>query len=115
MALTDMKYTKAEKADEAKEMPSPMGSNMPDYPWGLCIDLDDESLKKLGITDLPEVGDEYQLTAIAKVTRISSSADEKEQENRLTLQITQMSLDDSDETAEPSETGVKSLLTNSMR
>ena len=77
--------------------------------------IDDATLTKLGITDLPEVGDEYQLTAIAKVTRISSSADEKEQENRLTLQLTQMSLEDSDEATEPNASCVKSLLTNSMR
>ena len=123
--LVDMKYTAAEKKEESKEMSAPVGSNMPDYPWGLCLDLNDESLKKLGISTLPEVGDEYHLIGVAKVTRLSSSASETYSEDSMSLQICFLQLVHEDEKPDEKEsaseenkenrTGVQSVLTNSMR
>lgn len=125
-AMVDLKYTAKEKREESKEIGSmPDGSNMPDYPWGLTLDLDDSTLKKLGVNELPDVGDEYHLIAVAKVTRLSSSADEKESENRMTLQICYMQMVHEDEEPDENESaayenrenkaGVKNALTNSMR
>lgn len=123
-AMVDLKYTPKEQQEEAGESMSPTGSNLPDYPWGTCIDLDDASLTKLGIPDLPNVGDEYHIVAVGKVTRLSSSADENEAENRMTIQIMFMELTHEDEMPDEKETaagenaenktGVKSLLTNAM-
>lgn len=123
--MVDMKYSKDERAEEAAgSCSSPDGTNMPDYPCGLTISLDDVSLKKLGITELPEVGDEYHLIAVAKVTSLSSSASEKSEENRMTLQICYLQAVHEDEEPGEKETaayenaenksGVKSLLTNAM-
>lgn len=121
--MVDVKYTKAEQKEEYGEMAD--GSNMPDYPYGLTINLDDCCLSKLGITDLPEVGDEYHIVAVGKVTRISTSADEDEEENRMTIQIMFMQMVHEDEEPGEKETanyenkenksGVKSLMTNAMR
>lgn len=122
--MVDMKYSPDEQQEEAGEVISPTGSNLPDYPWGTCIDLDDVSLKKLSIDSLPDVGDEYHIVAMGKVTRLSSSADENESENRMTIQITMLQLVHEDEMPDEKETatsensenkaGVKSLLTNAI-
>lgn len=50
--MVDMKRA----GDADSDIPAD-GSGMPEYPYGLCIHLDGEDLKKLGITDLPAPGD----------------------------------------------------------
>lgn len=47
--LVSMARTKAEKKGEAKAAVNPM-PDMPDFPWGLEVRLDGDSLKKLGRT-----------------------------------------------------------------
>jgi hypothetical protein len=88
--LVDMKYSKAELADEAKEGQVGPGGEPNPYPWGLAITLEDEELQKLGITDLPDVGDEVNFTAVAKVTSVNQSLNRDDPECRVGLQITMM-------------------------
>lgn len=64
MAMIDMTLDPKEAKDEA----SPENSDMPKYPYGLCIYLDDDVLEKLGLTQLPKVGSSMTLTAVVKVT-----------------------------------------------
>lgn len=62
--MVDMRRTPEEKSDAC--MPMAYGS---DYSYGLCISLDDESLKKLEVDfDSIEVGETYHFMAMAKVT-----------------------------------------------
>lgn len=78
---------------EAKEWSEPSPAEAPEYPYGLSIDLSDESLAKLGITELPKVG--AQLEIRAKVTVTSTSSYETqggEPDKRVCLQITDMEL-----------------------
>lgn len=91
MALQDMSMTPA----EAKEYNSPTAdaADAPKYPYGLCIDLNDDTLKKLGITSLPDVGTEGGMTAVVKVTRVSAYDDQNGNEQCMGLQITLMELD----------------------
>jgi hypothetical protein len=58
---------------EAKEtmLCGPCDPQGPAYPYGLTIQLDDETLEKLGVKDLPAVGAEILLSAKAKVTSVS--------------------------------------------
>ena len=90
--LVDLKYTKAEaKAANDYSVPKDGG---PEYPWGLQIRLEDESLAKLGIKSLPDVGGEFHLTVVAEV----QSATETKMANGKTdrcvcLQITMMAID----------------------
>ena len=90
MKIVPMKRTdKEKKAAEKryKEMPS----DGPDYPWGLCLNLGKEELDKLGIKDLPKVGDEFHMYAVGKVTRVHQSASEQGEDSRgIELQITHM-------------------------
>lgn len=84
-------------AEEAKEYAScgeAVAADAPRYPYGLCVSLDDDSLAKLGITDLPKVGAKMTLTARVVVTSIGSSERQGgDAESRMELQITDMELD----------------------
>lgn len=96
MAMKNMAMT----AEEAKEYSGccPVDSadsadSGPKYPWGLCIDLNDGSMKKLGITDLPQVGSEMYITCKVMVESVSmDQRREGEAETRCTLQITDMEM-----------------------
>lgn len=81
-------------AAEAKQEVSPE-SEAPKYPWGLCISLDDEALKKLGMDKLPEVGTKMRLMAMVDVSGVSTYSSQNNEGHRsMDLQITEMSLDE---------------------
>jgi len=90
-ALVSMKIRQADR-DKLME-PKSMATDGPDYPWGLSITLDDDSLEKLGL-DLPEVGTMMTLVANVKVTNVSESASPTYKQRSLGLQITEMALED---------------------
>lgn len=91
MAMVSMKMS----AKEAKEYNSAeITSDAPEYPYGLCIRLDDDALEKLGITSLPAVGTE--MTIMAKVFVKSTSAYNRqggEDHKDMELQITDMEIE----------------------
>lgn len=99
MKMTSMANTPDEVKEDLAQMAAPIaGSKMsgPKYPYGLCLSLDDDTLKKLGLGGgLPSVGEQVRFEAIARVT----SASENERETtegatekccRVELQITDM-------------------------
>lgn len=91
MAMTNMKMS----ADEAKEYSgeATMASDAPEYPYGLCLRLDDDALEKLGLTVLPAIGTE--LMVMAKVIVKSTSAYSRqggEDHKDVELQVTDMEL-----------------------
>lgn len=91
MEMTNMQMS----ATEAKEYATgaaPVG-DAPRYPYGLCICLSTESLAKLGITTLPEVGSELMVMAKVQVTSVGSSQQmDGDKSNNCDLQITDMTL-----------------------
>lgn len=100
-AMVDMARTPEEVRKEIGDspaMPSPMRSSAPTYPYGLCLSLDDEGMKKLGITELPPVGTLVHFCAMAKVTSASENEREgtdggKETCRRVELQVTHLGLE----------------------
>lgn len=95
MNLVSMAMTAEEAAEYAGGCPTPAGTDpdLPKFPWGLCIDLSDESLAKLGITELPPAGTEMMLAASVQVDTTGSSERIGEgREIRMSLQITAMAL-----------------------
>jgi hypothetical protein len=89
--MISMKLTPAEaKADTM--LGEPAESDLPKYPYGLSICLDDETLAKLGITELPKVGTVMQLTALVEVCSVSQYENQDGADNSLSLQITDMEL-----------------------
>jgi len=68
----------------------------PHYPCGLCLYLDEETMEKLGLTEMPEVGEMIHIMAMAKVTSVGTSATESKDSKNISLQITHMALEDED-------------------
>ena len=87
--MVSMEMNAAEaKADYG--MGEPQAADLPKYPYGLSITLDDATLKKLGMT-APAVGTVCSISAIAKVESVSSDDTEGGgAKSRVTLQITDM-------------------------
>lgn len=80
-------------AEEAKEQTQPTEKDAPEYPWGLCITLNDDSLEKLGVSELPKIGTKVTIMAEADVTSVSSYQTQGgEAELSVSLQITDMKL-----------------------
>jgi|CXWL01.1.fsa_nt_gi hypothetical protein len=86
-----MKSMKMSAAESEKSMPAvAMDAPKDRYPYGLTLNLDQDTLEKLGI-ELPEVGEEVKITAIAKVTSCHASESEGGVKNSSCgLQITDM-------------------------
>lgn len=97
--LVDMARTPAEKKASQERIEAMITDSGPEYPYGLCLDLCKDELDKLGIRELPEVGDEMHIYAVAKVTRVYQSASEGGDDSRgISLQICEMStMEDADE------------------
>ena len=87
--MTSMKITKGEEKTDEVSPAEPVG---PRYPYGLSINLDNDSLEKLGMDKLPEVGVVLTLTAKVKVTSASVNEYENNKERNVGLQITDMDL-----------------------
>jgi hypothetical protein len=88
--MVNMQMSVEEAREDYGVAPADDG-DLPKYPYGLTISLDDESLAKLGITSLPAVGTAMTLTARVEVCSTSQYQDRKgESESSLSLQITDM-------------------------
>ena len=89
MELIDMKNTVKTKDSS---LVSPVEQD--EYPYGLRIQLDNDTLKKLGITELPPLDSEHKLVALVCVVgmNISESSGDGEPYRSLSLQIEQMAL-----------------------
>lgn len=92
--LTSMRMSKKDMPKASEVSDSPSG---PQYPWGLGVTLEREALAKMGIklSDYA-VGDTVELYAKCKVTRLSQSESEgNNNPNRtMELQITDMCLEE---------------------
>ena len=94
MALVSMKQS----AEEAQEATAPTG-NAPEYPYGLELRLDEESLAKLGLTQPPAIGTKLTVTAAVIVTSASSYKHVGgEDEATSCWQITDMGIEPSSDT-----------------
>jgi hypothetical protein len=89
MQLTDMKNT---VKTEDSSLVSPVERD--EYPYGLRIRLDNDTLKKLGITELPAMDSEHKLVALVCVVSMSQHESQGEDEpyRSVELQIEQMAL-----------------------
>lgn len=95
--LTSMKLDPKER----EKKPETVLADRPVYPWGLTVNLDEESLDKLGMTELPAVGSALYLGANVEVTSVSDSEHTDEgggthRHRSVSLQITEMGLGDVD-------------------
>ena len=89
MAMVDMKRSKVEKkANDQMHLGKPGGD---DYHHGLTVHLDHESLGKLGIDKLPNVGDVMHMKAHAHVKEVSEEhRDGGKKNRRVVLELRKM-------------------------
>lgn len=108
MDIVDMARTPAERKAAQERMTAQMDSDGPEYPYGLCICLGKDELTKLGIDELPEIGDEFHLYAVARVTNVHLSMGETGDDSRgVSLQITDMGTMHEDEVHDGTSPGEK--------
>ena len=79
--------------------PEAVSPERPEYPYGLSINLDESSIKALGLASLPKVGDVLEIEALVTVKAVSVSEREAGVDRNLSLQITSMDLMQPDEAA----------------
>ena len=104
MEMVNMKM----KREEPNEKETMLGQS--DYPYGLCIHLDNETLDKLGISELPEVGKEINLSAVGYVKSASmSDSEEGGKMKSLGIQITDLGLGKMGKKSEKKEEAAKVL------
>lgn len=89
---------KLDKSDREITKPMEATPDLPVYPWGLQVRLDEHSLDKLGIDTLPKVDSERMLIARVKVVGVSANEQNsdmgKQKHKSVELQITEMCLED---------------------
>lgn len=85
--LVDLKQSK--KAQEAK----PVAQAGEDYPYGLTIHLDHDTLQKLGVKDLPKTGSHVHLHAHAHVQSTEVSDRNGKKRRHMDLQLRKMAIE----------------------
>jgi hypothetical protein len=91
--MVNMKLSPAEAKSMLGGCCAPTEADAPKYPYGLSISLNDDTLKKLGITELPNVGAKMKLVAVVEVCSTSQYAEQDGVDKNVSLQITDMELD----------------------
>lgn len=99
--MSDLVHMKTAPAVAKKE--SAISYKPSPYPYGLELSFDTDQLKKLGITELPEIGDTYSITATGKVTSASKTASESGERTSMRIQITHLKLETDDSAEEAKE------------
>jgi hypothetical protein len=86
--LVDLEIESEDSSNSGMAMPMDKSK----YPYGLCLTLDEATLKKLGIEELPEVESYIMIKAKTEVCSVSNY-ENKDGENRgLVLQIVALEL-----------------------
>lgn len=94
MELKSMKISKSSQETMAK----PAMLEAPQYPYGLSIRLDNDSLEKLGMSDLPKAGKKMKLMAMVEVVGSSQHTMKGGKDMKsVELQITSMGLESDSE------------------
>jgi len=91
--LVSMKSTRAEQEARYAGMTEP-SKDAPVYPYGLRVNLDNETMEKLKLRELPEVGKSILVLARADVISVSSNeSSEGGKRESVELQITDLALE----------------------
>lgn len=96
----DLKLTK--KESQQVSGPTKVGDG-PKYPWGLQLRLDQSSLEKLGVKNLPEVGVLCQVIGVGRVISVSQTEEmDGDKKRNVEIQIEKLNLavEDEDEAFE---------------
>ena len=99
--MTSMALSKKESGDRSVPDSILGGKDKgPQFPFGLSINLDNDSLKKLGM-DMPDIGDKKVMVAKIEVTSVSARKQKGESDHKhVELQITHMAIENAPNSAE---------------
>lgn len=106
MKLKSMKISAKERKADQEKWSKPISPDGGEYPYGLRLTLDDKTLKKLGIDELPEVGEYITLEAECCVVSTSQNKNTGRDERRLELQIEKLGCEEDDDEDESAEDAV---------
>lgn len=82
---------KPKEGQNAANMLSAPVYDEPAYPYGLTLRLNDETLTKLGIKELPKVGTKVRIVAMAEVQSVGQYKErDGDQQRHVELQVTDM-------------------------
>lgn len=93
--MVDLARTAAEKKAELDRWnEGPKEADRPDYPYGLTLFLDYETLKKMGLTDRDfDAGQPVKIAAEAMITEDRIEIVNGEKRHCISLQVQKMALD----------------------
>lgn len=97
MKMAEMELSKKEKKES---MPTCASDEGPNYPYGLCLRLDNAVLEKLGIDSLPKVGARMKVMAEGIVTSVSSHESKNRDDRNVEIQIQQLAVENDDDSDE---------------
>ena len=94
MDLHDMKRTKEEKKEYGSESTvRPSSPDVEEYPYGLSISLEKESLEKLGLdVDDFNLDSKVDIICLAKVESLHESSSKNNSSSSVSLQICKMAM-----------------------
>lgn len=99
-----MKMCSMEKSQESMKECAPSSIDSDKYPYGIRLHLDDEYVKKLGIKELPKVGEKMVIHAVAYVCDAAEHMVEgKGTRKSIGLQICEMGVEPHSEKKSASE------------
>lgn len=93
MDLVDLARTPEEKRAEAKKWEEATAEDRPDYPYGLTLYLDYDTMKKLGLEGASfDAGQPVTIHAVAMITEDRVEIINKEKRHCMSLQVQKMAL-----------------------
>jgi len=92
MDLHDMKRTKEERKERTSDV-APMSVDEVEYPYGLGLNLEKESLDKLGLdADDFNIDTKVEMVCTGEITSIHESANKDNNHTSVNVQITKMAM-----------------------
>jgi len=94
MQLVNMARTEEDKRKEQAEWDKPSTENMEDYPYGLCIHLDNAAVEKLGLAEKDfDAGQPVSVQAIGMITSDSVTTVNGNKRRSFTIQLQQIAVE----------------------
>lgn len=102
--MPDLKSMKI-SFEEKREMAQPSVLERDQFPYGLVLNFDEDSFKKLGLSEKPEIGQKFMVMALAEVKTLDQSKGVDDiPRMTMSLQITDIAIEPKKEERSAAET-----------
>ena len=93
--MVSLKKSAEQKKKEKANMSGPvMAGTGDEYDYGTRLQLNKDLLERLGIKELPKVGDKFSVEAVAEVVSVSQNSGKDSENREVSLQLTDMKVED---------------------